>query len=129
MICRTLVFNGVEDYFRAAEIGIHIVETGLSGLGISLGVLEQRLQMLFQLVAVVVAVTSATGNDVVCLLKLTIVRPKEDRLAEGDGLQYVVDACAEAAADICHVGIAVELGEQSDVVDDKHPTRKTRRTR
>ena len=119
IVCRALAFNGVEDNVGASEVLLHVVVAGLRGLAVGVGVGEERLQVRRHLAAVGMGEAAAAGDDVLGLLELVVVGAEEDGLAEGDGFQYVVDAHTEAAADIGHIGIAVELGEDADVVDDE----------
>ena len=65
--------------------------------------------MIEEFVVSAVAPATSAGDDVVSLLKLTVVWAEEDGLAKGNGLQDVVDTYAEAATDISHVGVAVKL--------------------
>lgn len=63
--------------------------------------------------------TAATGDDVFGLLEFMVVGAEEDGFPEGHCFENVVYAYAESAADISHVGIEVEFGQNAYVVDDK----------
>ena len=60
-------------------------------------------------------------DEVVRLLEFVVVRAEDYGLAVGYGLENVVYAHAEPSADIGHGGVAVEFGEEADVVDDESP--------
>ena len=61
----------------------------------------------------------AEGDGVDGFLEFVVVRSEEDGFAEGECFEYVVYAVAETAADVGDGGVAVEFGEESDVVDDE----------
>ena len=106
-----------------AKVFVHIVGAGLRGFVVELRVFQQSFQKCAALLAVFAilhAPAAAALNDVLGFLEFVVVGAEEDGLSEGDGLEDVVDAHAEAAADIGYVGVAVELGEEADVVDEKY---------
>ena len=115
-----LIFNLFQDYVSTAKALVHVVGASLGGFGIGLGVGEQRHDMGKEFVVIAVTPSAAAGNDVAGLLELVVVGAEEDGLAEGHRLENVMDAYAEATAYISHVGVAIELGEEADVVDDEN---------
>ena len=121
IICSGLFLNGAEYLFCAAEVLLHIAGAGFGSRGQCVGIGKNIFEgPFFHVVSAVDAPASATGYYVVRLLELAVVGAEEDGLAEGDGLEDVVDAHAEAAADLSYVGIAVELRQKTDVVDDEN---------
>ena len=60
-------------------------------------------------------------DEVVCLLEFVIVGPEDDGFAVGHGFKNIVYAHAKPSADVGHGGVAVEFGEEADVVDDENP--------
>lgn len=61
----------------------------------------------------------AEGDGVDGFLEFVVVGAEEDGFAEGECFEDVVYAVAETAADVGDGGVAVEFGEESDVVDDE----------
>ena len=116
-----LIFNLFQDFLCAAEILVHVVGASLRR-GVQCFVVgHQAFEIaLLHIIFATDAPASAAGDDVVSFLELVVVEAEKDGFAEGDGLQYVVDPHPEAAADVGHRGVAVQLGEHADVVDDKN---------
>ena len=119
IICKRLLLNGGKNLFCAAEVLLHVLGAGLRGLLPFAGVGNEGTEGVHELLGRVDGPASSAGDDVARLLELLVFGPEDDGLAEGDGFQYIVDAHAKAAADISHVGIAVEFRKEADVVDDE----------
>ena len=86
---------------------------------LSLTVVVETRHQLAEIVVAAHLEASFAGLQPLSLLELLVVRAEDDGHAPYGGLQHVVDAYAEAAAHVAHVGVAVDAAEQSEAVDNE----------
>ena len=103
----TILLKFVEYFETAPDVLFHVELALLAGVAITLAVVKQGREGLFEAREIGVAKTTSASNQVVSFAELVIVWTKDDRLAPSNGFEQVMYSFPPTSADISHCCIAI----------------------